>query len=94
MIKILERHEIDRKLKEISNWDTIENHHIVKRFKFEDFKQALSFVNTIGEIAEKIRHHPDIYISYSDVELKIFTHSINALTKKDFELALEIDKVK
>ena len=94
MTKILERHEIDERLKNISNWDTIENHYIVKKFKFEDFRQAISFVNKVGEIAEKIGHHPDICISYDDVELKVFTHSIDALTKKDFELALKIDKVK
>ena len=93
MRKTLERHEIDERLKKISNWGIIENHHIAKKFKFEDFRQALSFVNKIGEISEKMHHHPDIYISYGNVELNIFTHSINALTKKDFELALEIDKV-
>lgn len=77
-----------------STWEKIKNHHIIKEFKFDDFKQALNFVNKIGEIAEKSEHHPDISISYNIVKIKIYTHKVDGLTEKDFDLAEKIDNIK
>ncbi len=66
---------------------------LLKEFKFDDFKQALDFVNNVGEIAEKLNHHPDISISYNKVKIKIYTHKVDGLTEKDFELAEKIDEI-
>ena len=33
---------------------------LVKTFKFKDFKEALKFINTVGQIAESMNHHPNI----------------------------------
>ncbi|KNZ56289.1 hypothetical protein VP01_2440g1 [Puccinia sorghi] len=40
-----------------------------------------------------IYHHPDIAISnFNHLTLTLFTHSLNALTPRDFRLALRIDQ--
>ena len=31
---------------------------LVKTFQFKDFKEALSFINKVGEKAESLNHHP------------------------------------
>jgi|SRR3954469_24311966 4a-hydroxytetrahydrobiopterin dehydratase len=73
-------------------WQIAEDHHLEKSFKFKDFQEALDFTNEIGEIAEEIGHHPDIYLTWGKVRVNIFTHSANALTENDFILAAKIEE--
>lgn len=74
-------------------WKT-ENNNLVKEFVFSDFEQAVDFVNKIVPLAEKANHHPDIYIhSYKKVRIELFTHSEGKITEKDYDLAIEIDRI-
>ena len=65
---------------------------LVKTFKFKDFNEALKFINTVGQIAESMNHHPKIINLYNTVTLKLWTHDQNAISKLDFQLAEEIDR--
>jgi 4a-hydroxytetrahydrobiopterin dehydratase len=71
-------------------WEVIDDHHLSKEFAFEDFAGALSFVNRVGEIAEREGHHPDIYLAWGKVRIEIWTHKIDGLTESDFVLAAKI----
>lgn len=82
--------ELERKLGH--DWKVADEHHLEKEFKFKDFRQALAFTNQIGEIAEQIGHHPDIFLTWGKVGLKIFTHAVGGLTENDFVLAAKIEK--
>lgn len=66
-----------------------------KTFKWKDFKEALAFVNKVGEIAERLHHHPDICIkNYKNVFVSTTTHDEGAnITEKDRELARAIDSI-
>lgn len=77
--------------KQVKDWDVVEEHHLLKTFKFPDFRKALDFVNRVGEIAEQEGHHPVITFTWGKVEIKIYTHKINGLTESDFILAAKID---
>lgn len=74
-------------------WEAITEHHLRKEFAFNDFKEALTFTNRIGELAEREGHHPDIHLSWGNVVVEIYTHKINGLTESDFILAAKIDEV-
>jgi 4a-hydroxytetrahydrobiopterin dehydratase len=76
----------------VPQWKVIEEHHIVRNFTFPDFKQALAFVNRVGEIAEEQGHHPDILLAWGKVEITLWTHKINGLTQSDFIMAAKIDR--
>jgi 4a-hydroxytetrahydrobiopterin dehydratase len=76
---------------QVDNWTVVNNHHIEKDFKFPDFKTALQFTVRIGVIAEEQKHHPDIYLAWGKVQVKIWTHKIDGLTESDFILAARID---
>ncbi len=80
-------------LAQVAGWEAVEAHHLWKRFKFPDFKQALDFVNRVGDIAEREGHHPDLLLSWGKAEVSIWTHKINGLTESDFILAAKIDQV-
>lgn len=72
-------------------WEIIEQHHLYKEFHFPNFRDALAFTNQVGEIAEREKHHPDIFLSWGKVTLKIWTHKIDGLTESDFILAAKCD---
>ena len=67
--------------------------HLEKLFKFQDFRQALSFVNCLGVLAEAEQHHPDIYLAWGRVKVMLWTHSIHGLSENDFILAARIDQL-
>ncbi len=64
---------------------------IVKRFEFKSFRLAFGFVTAVALAAERADHHPDVFIFYNKVDLKLSTHSAGGLTDKDFALADQID---
>jgi len=74
-------------------WEVIDNEYIVKTYKFKDFKEGLDFVNRIGQLAEDEGHHPDIYLSWGKVVIKLWTHKIQGLHENDFILAAKIDEL-
>ena len=76
-----------------NGWQLIGEHHLVKEYKFKDFKQALAFTNRVGEVAEQQSHHPDIYLAWGKVKLTMWTHKIDGLTESDFVFAAKADAV-
>jgi 4a-hydroxytetrahydrobiopterin dehydratase len=73
-------------------WNVVNEHHLEKEYKFKDFREALAFTNRVGEIAEKENHHPDIFLTWGKVGLKIWTHSVGGLSENDFVLAAKADE--
>ena len=71
-----------------------ESGKLIKSFKFNDFKEALEFINGVGQIAESLNHHPKIINVYNSVEIQLWTHDQNSITDLDYNLAREIDKLK
>ncbi len=90
--KKLSAEEIAEHLGELKTWAT-ENENIKKRFAFENFAEALEFVNKVGAIAEKLDHHPDITFGSGYAEFSITTHDAGGLTHNDFKLAKEIENI-
>ena len=77
----------------LGNWQ-LRGKAISRHFMFEDFAQALRFVNRVAKLAEAANHHPDISIyNYNRVKLVLTTHDEGGLTAKDFRLAARINKV-
>jgi 4a-hydroxytetrahydrobiopterin dehydratase len=85
--------ELHGQLADPAQWKIIDEHHLVRAFKFPDFKSALAFVNRVGEVAEEQGHHPDILLGWGKVEITTWTHAVNGLTESDFILAAKIDQL-
>ena len=79
--------------KQVPEWQVAKEHHIVRQFKFPDFKQALAFVNRVGELAETQGHHPDILLAWGKAEITLWTHKVDGLTESDFIMAAKIDRL-
>ena len=72
-------------------WEVIDEHHLVKGFKFRNFAAALAYVNRVGEMAEEQGHHPDVYLAWGKVRIEMWTHKIDGLTESDFVFAAKSD---
>lgn len=83
--------EITRLNSQLDGWEVVNEHHLRKEYKFEDFKQTLAFVNRVGDLAEQQWHHPDICLGWGKADVTIWTHKIDGLTESDFILAAKID---
>jgi len=87
----LQGEEITTLLNQLAGWEVVNQHHLKKNYRFADFKEALTFVNRVSELAEEQGHHPDICFGWGQAEITIWTHKIDGLTESDFILAAKID---
>lgn len=84
--------EVARYLEETPLWHADGVFSISRGFSFKNFKEALAFVNSVGELAEQEGHHPDINLhGYRNVLITLSTHAIGGLSENDFILAAKID---
>ena len=88
---LLSDDDIKERLKELDGWRQRE--YIVKSFDRGDFVGSVKFIDSLVEPAEEMNHHPDIAISWSQVEVAISTHAEGGLTENDFELAKKVEAV-
>ena len=80
-------------LPQVQGWEVVDNHHLVKSYRFPNFRQALEFVDRVGSVADEQNHHPDIYLAWGKVTIEIWTHKINGLTESDFIFAAKVDQL-
>ena len=75
------------------SWEVVNEHQLEKEFNFKNFKEALTFTNKVGELAEEVNHHPDIYLSWGKVKIVLYTHKIGGLSEADFVFAAKCDRI-
>ncbi len=92
MAELLGDDEIGSRLRRLA-WER-EGDEIVREWRFEDFSEAIAFVNRVAEVAEEANHHPDILIhGWNKVKLSLTNHSAGGLTETDFAMAGSFDKL-
>jgi 4a-hydroxytetrahydrobiopterin dehydratase len=86
--------DLDRLRGELGgDWRVVDGHHLEQEYRFPNFRDALAFVNRVGELAEAQGHHPDIHLAWGKVRLTIWTHKIDGLTESDFIFAAKADRL-
>jgi len=82
--------EIQAALAELPGWKR-EGIALQKTYDMKGFKAAMAFAGTVGELAERADHHPDIFIQYSKVTLTLSSHDRGGITDRDLRLARQIE---
>jgi len=82
---------VDSALKSLDGWRR-EGDFITKEFHFKTFLGGIRFVDRVARVAEAQEHHPDIHVRWTTVTLQIQTHDEGGITKRDIQLAKEIEK--
>ena len=89
---LLSDEEIKERLKEVPGWQH-RGESIVKSFDRGDFVGSIKFIDSLVEPAEEMNHHPDLAVSWSQVEVAISTHAEGGITENDFELAKKVEEL-
>lgn len=84
--------QIEKAIKAVPEWAHVGD-VIQRTIAFDNFIQAMQFVNKVAQVAEASQHHPDILIRYNKVTLSVNTHDAGGITKKDFELAAKVESM-
>ena len=76
-------------------WDWTRDGALIRRtVRVGDFRTAIALVTAVADAAEAANHHPDICITgYRNVSFELSTHAAKAITRRDIELATEIDRL-
>ncbi|MGA9873749.1 MAG: 4a-hydroxytetrahydrobiopterin dehydratase, partial [Rhodococcus sp. (in: high G+C Gram-positive bacteria)] len=64
---------------------------ITRTVELPTFPAAIEFVSRVAEAAEAANHHPDVDIRWRKLTFTLSTHSAGGLTRKDADLARQID---
>jgi 4a-hydroxytetrahydrobiopterin dehydratase len=92
-MQALDQSKINEKLGNLQGWE-FQNNSINKEYELKDFKEALGFVNKVGDEAEQMDHHPDIFLhDWNKVKITVSTHSAGGVTDNDFQLAQKIENI-
>ena len=90
----LKPEEISNYLSQLNGWSVNDEQEMIfKKFKFNNFKKAMEFTNSVGNIAEFEGHHPDISLGWGYSIIMLHTHAIKGLSVNDFILAFKIDEL-
>ncbi|MFB6180652.1 MAG: 4a-hydroxytetrahydrobiopterin dehydratase [Candidatus Nanohalobium sp.] len=86
----LTEEEVRGKMENLEIWG-VEDNKLATRIEFNDYKEACFFANTVFSLAEKNFHHPKVSVEYDAVEIDLWSHDVEGLTEKDFQLAEEVE---
>ena len=88
-MELLKDDEITSKLRMVGPWEyDSEDKMLVRETTFNDFMEAMGFLNKIAELAEKLNHHPDMTLcEYNRVIVATTTHDAGGITDNDIRLA-------
>ena len=75
-------------------WRVVDEHHIEKDYKFDNYMDGVDFTNRLAKLAEEQGHHPDILLVWGKVTVTLWTHKIDGLSESDFIFAAKTDELR
>ena len=87
--------EVQQKLADLNadtrrSWQLVDG-KLKKQFEFGRFILAFAFMTKVAMLAETLNHHPEWSNVYGRVVIELITHEINAISERDFILAVRIE---
>jgi 4a-hydroxytetrahydrobiopterin dehydratase len=70
-----------------------EDDEIVRTFEFDSYLDGLGFLSGAGGLAEEAWHHPEMTITWGEVEVRLTTHDEGGITEKDIDLADRLNEI-
>ena len=83
---------IEGLLQRFPEWERRADGALWRNVKCKDFAHAMLLAAAVGHRSEVADHHPDIRIhGYRNLELRLTSHDVGALSERDARLAEEIE---
>jgi 4a-hydroxytetrahydrobiopterin dehydratase len=85
--------EITVGLKSLTGWRYLPKQKAISiESKMKDFMAVIHAIGKIAKLAEKVGHHPDLYLTrYKHLKILLTTHEARGVTERDFGLARQIN---
>ncbi len=90
ILRMMKHYTEEQALQHLVSWQ-YKNIGIEKEFAFTNFSEAFAFMTRVAFLCETDNHHPEWCNVYNKVHIRLNTHSENAVTDKDINLAKKID---
>ena len=90
MSDVLSDDEIEAQLPD--GWER-DGDEIVRTYEFDSYLEGVGFAAGAGGIAEEAFHHPEMTVSWKEVEVRLTTHDAGGITEQDIELAGRFDEL-
>lgn len=90
-IEALSANDIAARLVTLPRW-TMQDGALQRSFRTSGWKASLMLVNAVGHLAEVAWHHPDLFVSWDKVVVRLTTHDAGGVSARDFELAAKIEE--
>ncbi len=91
MADLLSDDEIEEQLPD--EWER-DGDEIVRTYEFDAYLDGVGFAAGAGGVAQDAFHHPEITISWREVEVRLTSHEEGGITDKDIELAERFDDLR
>ncbi len=91
MVETLSDEAVEAQLPE--DWGR-EGDEIVRTYEFDAYIDGVGFAAGAGGVAQDAFHHPEITITWREVEVRLTTHDAGGITEKDIELAQRFDDLR
>jgi len=89
---LLPEKAIQEALAELPGW-RLEAGRLHREYRCNGWRAAVLLFDGIAHLAEAAWHHPDVTVSWGRVAVSLTTHSAGGITRKDLELAAEIERL-
>ena len=83
--------EIRRAIGSLPGWSR-KGEALTKTYSFARFADGIRFVQQVAVVADKMNHHPDIDIRYTNIVFSLSSHDAGGITQRDLDLATAIEK--
>jgi 4a-hydroxytetrahydrobiopterin dehydratase len=90
MADLLSDEEIETRLPDA--WSR-KGDEIVRTYEFDSYLDGIGFASGAGGVAEDAWHHPEMTITWGEVEVRLTTHDAGGITDNDIELAERFDNI-
>lgn len=88
---LLTEAQIKKMIKGLHNeWKEVDG-KLIRVYDFPTYKDAISFVNKVADIAEEQNHHPEMVIGYDTVKVIMFDHEEGGISDKCHKFTDAID---
>jgi 4a-hydroxytetrahydrobiopterin dehydratase len=84
------KEQINAVIQSLDNWKLHEG-ALEKKYQFSNFRDAMSFMQRVAFDIEELNHHPEWFNVYNKLNVRLRTHDVDGITKKDHQLAKILD---
>lgn len=90
MAELLDDDEIQDRLPD--GWER-DGDEIVRTFEFDSYLEGVGFAAGAGGLAEEAFHHPEMTVTWQEVEVRLTTHDAGGITANDTDLAARLNEL-